>query len=84
MLCDSMVSGPAVWRDNLGGHFGPEKKYLAPPPPTFPNSTETPSRPLRPFPSWRTPLSGIFNKKSTPSPPGGLGLPHPPPRTEKN
>ena len=36
---------------SLGGHFGPEKKYLAPPPPRFPDSLQTPSRPLGPPPS---------------------------------
>ena len=32
----------------LGGHFGPERKYLAPQPPSSPTSPQTPSRPLGP------------------------------------
>ena len=44
---------------DLGGNFGPEKKYLAPPPPK--NSPQTPSRPLDPPPPAReTPPSGDF------------------------
>ena len=44
----------------LGGNFGPEKKYLAPPPP---NSAQTPSRsPPLPRPGDPPPpLPGIFN-----------------------
>ena len=63
----------------LGGHFGPEKKYLAP------NSPQTPSRPLGPSPSW-TPPPGVFNKKLNLPPPAGgsLGLSFPAPRAEKN
>ena len=34
----------------LGGRFGPEKKYLGPPSKAFPNSLQTPSRPLGPSP----------------------------------
>ena len=68
---------------NLGGHFGPEKKYLAPPPP---NSRQTPSGPLAtPHPlSWEKPppLLACFNKKSTP-PPLRPPLSPPPSRKKK-
>ena len=73
----------------LGGHFGPEKKCLPPPPPlqeTFPqrpspsraSSSETPSPPLSIF---------YEKKKTAPPPPGhllGHLLPLPRPGTEKN
>ena len=66
-----------------GGNLGPEKKYLAPPPP--PNSPRTPSRPLAsPPPLGRPhPPPGIFNKKSDRLPSWRLGLPLPLPGAEK-
>ena len=67
------------WR-LLGGRFGPEKKYLAPPP-KFPNSPQRPSRPLSPSRSWRA-LLGLSIKIDTP-PSRRLRLPLPPPRAKK-
>ena len=60
--CHRFCSKEAWWT------FGPEKKYLAPPPRQFPNSLQTPSRPLDPSPSWRPP-SWDFQLKATPPPP---------------
>ena len=48
--------------------FRPRKKIFSPPPKKIPNSPPTPSRPLVPSPSWRTPPSGIFNKNRPPLP----------------
>ena len=71
---------------NLGGNFGPEKKYLAPPPP--PNSPQTPGTlpaPCPPSPARReTPPPGIFNKESSPPPSPSVSVPPPLPPTEKN
>ena len=62
----------------------PKKKYLAPPPPQFPNSPQTPSRPVGPSPSWRPPLLRFSIKNFQPPPPSWrLGLPLAPPRAEK-
>ena len=66
------VSGVQKKSEFLGGHFGPEKKYLAPPPP--PNSQircRHPPGPSAP-PLLETPP---LNKKSTPR----LSMPRTPP-----
>ena len=55
---------------HLGGNFGPEKKYLAPP--QKKKSPQTPSRPLDPPPPncpAEPPPLGIFNKNRPPPPP---------------
>ena len=64
-------------RSQLGGHFGPEKKYLAPPPPKFPNSLQTPSRPLGPSPRTPPPLLGFSIKTKPPPPLGDMESPLP-------
>ena len=61
----------------LGGYFGPGKKYLAPPPPQFPNSLQTPSRPLGPSRPGDPPLLGFSIKNRPPPPP--LPAPQTPP-----
>ena len=75
------------WNLCLGGHFGPEKKYLAPPPPKFPNSPQTPSRPLGPSRPGTPPPPGIFNKnqptKPPPPPPGASNYLFPLPEQKK-
>ena len=70
---------------HLGGHFGPEKKYLAPPPTKFPGfPADTLPAPRPPPLSWENPPPpGIFNKKPTPAHSCRLGLPLPLPRAEK-
>ena len=65
--------GKIFRNDLLGGHFGPEKKYLAPLP-TIPQFAADTLPAPRPLPSSRTPFPGIFNKKSS-------HLPLPVPRT---
>ena len=68
----------------LGGRFGPEKKDLAPHPPQFPNSAQTPSRPLCPSPSLlETPPPLLLSNKNRPPPSRRLRLPLPPPRAKK-
>ena len=71
----------AVSRTLLGGNFGPEKKYLSPPPPPR-NSPQAPSRPLA-LPLLGDPPPGIFNKKPTSPPSWRLGLPLPLLQAEK-
>ena len=44
----------------------PKKNISPPPPKKFPNSPQTPSRPLDPSPSWRPPLLGFSIKNRTP------------------
>ena len=67
---------------SLGGHFGPEKNYLAPPPPKFSQFAADPPSPSAP--SWRAPLSpGIFNKKRS-TPFLAPWTPLPLPRANKN
>ena len=56
--------------DKLGGHFGPEKKYLAPPPPNSQIRCRHLPAP-RPLPFWRPPPSWDFHKKIEPPPPPG-------------
>ena len=75
--------GGVLNKDRLGGDFGPEKKYLAPPP--HPNSPQTPSRPAPrlPPPTRETPPPGIFHKKSPPPPPGASHSPFPSPEQKK-
>ena len=73
-------------RKNLGGDFGPEKKYLAPPPPK--TTPQTPSQPLASpsSPAWEDPPPprGIFNKESSPPSPGASDSPFPCPQSRKN
>ena len=60
--------------------FRPRKKIFSPPPPKFPNSPQTPSRPLGPSPSWRNrppPLLEFQKKKIRPPPSRRLRLPFP-------
>ena len=65
----------------LGGHFGPEKKYLVPPP-KLPKSAQTPSRPLGP--SWRPPPLVGFSIKNLPPPlPAPSDSPFPVPQQKK-
>ena len=81
--CAFIVNTLGTQRESLGGHFGPEKKYLAPPP-KFPKSPQTPSRPLGPSPSWRTPPPpGIFDKNRTPPPPDASDSPLPLPEQKR-
>ena len=68
----------------LGGRLGPEKKYLAPPPPKkFPKSLQTtlpaPPPPGKPPPSH----PGIFNKKPPPLPSCASDSPFPLPEQKK-
>ena len=67
-----------VWIPNLSGNFGPEKKYLAPPPqiPKHPPGRSPPCPP-------RPPPPGIFNKKSSPPTPAPRTPPSPPPNRKK-
>ena len=75
-----LTVGVFVYSWKLGGHFGPEKKYLAPPPPkTFLETASWPPPPI----SWETPPPGIFNNKPTPAPSWRLGLPFPAPEQKK-
>ena len=75
------VSGESLYA-LLGGHFGPEKKIFSrPPPPKFPNSPQTPSRPLRLLEN--TPLLGISIKIDPPPPPGASDSPFPFPEQKK-
>ena len=66
-------------KKRLGGNFGPEKKYLAPPPPKFPANTLPASRP--PPPPTREPPSLLkFSIKKSPPPlPAPRTPPSPPP-----
>ena len=70
---------------SLGGHFGPEKQKISPPPPkNSPLHRRHPpghSAPLR----AGDPPPGIFNKRSTPAPPPPrcLGFPVPLPEQKK-
>ena len=69
----------------LGGHFGPEKKYLALPAPQktrVPNLPQTPIRPLGPS-SPGDPPRGIFNKIPIPPPPGASDSPFSLPEQKK-
>ena len=62
LVLEAVFGVSQTWQDSLGGHFGPEKKYLAPPPnsPKFPADTLPAPRPLSP-PLRRTPPPpGIF------------------------
>ena len=73
----------AMLRHQLGGHFGPEKKNLAPPPqkiPKFAAGTLPAPRPSRPSPP---PPPGIFNQKPIPHPPGASDSPFPLPEQKK-
>ena len=63
-------------QNNLGGRFGPRKKYLAPPP-QFPNSPQTPSCPLDPPPPGDPPIVELSIKNRPPAPQT------PPPRSRK-
>ena len=64
---------------NLGGNFGPEKKYLPSPPPI--SRKNPPGRvPPPPPPARETPPPRIFNKKSSQR----FGLPLPLSRADKN
>ena len=64
--------------------FRPRKKIFSPPPPEkFPNSLQTPSRPLGPSrPSPPPPLLG-FSIKNRPPPPGASDSPFPLPEQKK-
>ena len=66
---------------NLGGNFGPEKKYLAP----RPNSPQTPSQPLAPpAPTRRGPPPlGFVHEKSSPLPLPAPWAPLSPPPSRK-
>ena len=59
----------------------PQKNSL--PPPQFPNSPQTPSRPLGPSPSWRHPALGFSIKNPPPHPPAPRTLPSPSPSRKK-
>ena len=66
---------------NLGGHFGPESKYLDPPPK---DSQLRRRHPPGPSPSWNPTPPGIFNKnRSAPPPPGASDSPFPLPEQNK-
>ena len=68
---------------NLGGHFCPEKKYLAPSPPIPQFAADTLPAP-RPLPLLDTPAPpGIFNKKVNPTPALGASPPPSPSLAEK-
>ena len=70
-------------RPILGGRFGPEKKYLAPPLPNLPIRRRHPPAP-QPLPA-SPPPHGIFTKKKTDPAPPFPALrtpPFPPPRAE--
>ena len=64
--------------NKLGGHSGPEKKYLAPSPIPCRHSAWPPRSSFPP--SWEKPPPGIFNK---PPPPCCPGLPLPSPKQKK-
>ena len=66
----------------LGGHFGPEKKYLAPHPPHrhAPGALPPPAPPPRNPPP---PSLYFFIKKPAPRPPPRTPPPSPPPRNRK-
>ena len=68
----------------LGGHFGPEKKCLAPPPPLPATPSEPRCAPPR-LPSSETLLPSLFPNTKYPPPPFRLGLllPFPVPETEE-
>ena len=72
-------------QQNLGGHFGPDKKIFSPPPP--PNSPirrRHPPGPSAPPPLGEAPPPLLGDSiKITPPPSRHLGLPLPPPRAEK-
>ena len=55
----------------LGGQFGPEKKYLAPPSQKIPQFAADTLPAPRPLLYWRPPRPGIFNKEGSPRPPPG-------------
>ena len=66
----------------LGGHFGPEKKYLAPPPPSpqaFPRHLPSPAPPSRESP----PPSLCFLFKPAPLAASSDASPFPPPQNRK-
>ena len=67
-------------KNKSGGHFGPEKKYLAPPPPNLPTRCRHPPGPSRP----EDPPPGIFNRKPNPPPPGASHSPLPLPKQKHN
>ena len=66
----------------LGGNFGPEKKYLAPPP-QFPANTLPAPRPPGPHPPGRPPPLGFSIKISPPDPPGASDSAFPSPEQKK-
>ena len=66
----------------LGERFGPEKKYLAPPPKKFPDSPQTPSRPLLLVLLETTPL-GFSIKYRLPAPLALRTPPSAPPAEKK-
>ena len=70
---------------SLGGHFGPEKKYLAPPPPPIPQFAADTLPPPRPSPSWRPPPLVEFSIKNRPPPhlPAPRSPPFPSPEQKK-
>ena len=68
----------------LGGRFDPEKKIFSPPPPKFPNSPQTPFRPLALAETPPPPPPGIFNKKNRSPLPGASDSPSPSPNRKKN
>ena len=68
----------------LGGHFGPEKKYLDHPPQIPPMCCRPPSRPLGPSRPGDPPPWDFQLKIRPPPTPQNRGLPIPPPRAEKN
>ena len=78
------VNGGRDRNHNLGGNFGPEKKYLAPPPPQIPKFPSN-TLPAPPPPTRRgdpPPLLG-FSMKNLPPPLRPLGLPFPTPPSRK-
>ena len=79
------VLSDSACAESLGGHFGPEKKYLATPPP--PNSPQAPSQPLAPPPppAWETlPLLEFSITNRPPTPPSRLLAPFPLPEQNLN
>ena len=62
----------------------PRNKIFSAPPPQFPNSPQTTSRPLGPSPSSRPPSWDFQLKIEPPSLPGASDSPFPPPRAGKN
>ena len=82
-LLETPKTHPKSRNTKLGGHFGPEQKYLAPPPPQLP--CRHPPGPLRSPPARGRPPPPVIFNKNRPAPPSlSPRTPPSPPPSRKN